>query len=168
MRQPFQHQKAFCIHTTPSLSITRNIYFTSKCFLHQYRFEPYYFSNQGLKTACTKLFPLFLSASQCLSWLSHVFPGYKLSCSCKPCSKHMFFHGMFIIIFRIILLVYVLTACPKGLLSAGFVQSCLIGFRLLCEFTQCQAQALNPCQVIHHFPLNAIDRIMLLACQIKA
>lgn len=57
---------------------------------------------------------------------------------------------------------------PKGLLSAAFVQSCLIGFRLLCEFIQCQAQALNPCQVIHHFSLNAIDRILLLACQIKA
>lgn len=166
MREPFQHQQASCICTTPSLSITRSIYFSSKCFQHQYAFKPCYFSNQGLKTACTKLFPLFPSANQCLSWLSHVFPGYKPSCSCKPRSMHMILHGLFIVIFRIILLVYVLTACPQR--TAFSRICCLIGFKLICEFTQCQAQALNPCQVIHHFSLNAIGRIMLLACQIKA
>lgn len=91
----------------------KHIYFSSKCFQHQYAFKPYYFSNQGLKTACTKLFPLFPSANHCLSWLSHVFPGYGPSCSCKTRSKHVFLHGMFIIIFRIILLVHVLSACPR-------------------------------------------------------
>lgn len=44
----------------------------------------------------------------------------------------------------------------------------MIGFELLCVLAQCQAQALNPCQIIRHFSLNAIDRAMLLVCQIKA
>jgi len=121
MRQPFQHQHPFRIHTTPSLSITRSIYFSSKCFQHQYTFKPHYFSNQGLKTDGTKEFPLFPSANQCLSRLSHVLPCYEPSCSCKPGYKHMFLHEMFITIFRIILLAHGLAACPQG---AAFSRIC--------------------------------------------
>lgn len=80
-------------------SSTRSIYFSSKGFQHQYASKQYCFLNQRVKTACTRSFPLFPSASQCLSWLSHVFPGYKPSCSCKPRSEHMSLHGMFAVIF---------------------------------------------------------------------
>lgn len=164
---PFQHRPAFHTHHSITSHYQKHL-FLPRCSNHQHTFQPYYFSSQGLNTACIKLLHYCLLPGS-LSWLSHVFPGSKSSCSWKPCSKHMFLHGMFIIIFRFILLVHVLLVCvPKGLLSAGFVQSCLIGFRLLCEFIQCQAQALNPCQVIHHFSLKAMDRILLLACQIKA
>lgn len=106
--------------TTPSLLITRSIYFSPKCSQHQHTFKPYYFSSPGLSTACIKLLHYCLLPGS-LSWLSHVFPGSKPSCSWKPCSKHMFLHGMFIIIFSFILLVHILPVCPQ---RAAFSRVC--------------------------------------------
>lgn len=106
--QPFQP----FTFSTPSLPITRSIHSSPKYSQHQHTFKPYYFSSQGLNTACIKLLHYFPLPGS-LSWLSHVFPGSKPSCSWKPCSKHMFLHGMFIIIFSFILLVHVLPVCPQ-------------------------------------------------------
>lgn len=157
------HQQAFLVHTTPALLITRSIYFSSKCSQHLYTFKPYYCSKQCLKQPVPNCFPYFLlpaSASHGSAMCSHATsPAVLVNCAPSTCSSmgcsELFYWC------------YVLTVSLKGLLLAGFVQSCLIGFKLLCVLTQCQAQALNPCQVIRHFSLDAIDRVTLLACWIK-
>lgn len=92
----FWHQQAFPVHTTPSLFSTRSINFSSKGFQHLYIFKPFYCSKQCLKTVCTKRCPLFPSARQCLSWLSHVLSHYEpaapascapSTCPCMGCSE---------------------------------------------------------------------------------
>lgn len=116
---PFQHQPAFHIHHSITSHYHKHLFLT-KCSKHQHTFQPYYFSSQGLNTACIKLLHYCLLPGS-LSWLSHVFPGSEPSCSWKPCSKHMFLHGMFIIIFSSILLVHVLPVCPQ---RAAFSRVC--------------------------------------------